>query len=114
MTLISDLRPDLQLYRTDTRAAYSPAEIGGMPLLRSDTLVEYGPVLIGGRTYICPVKSISISRSRTIKILTGLPGEFRAFGPFATFMNEVSFGEYHVFRGEPRILPDYSPESNEK
>ena len=114
LTLISDLRPDLQLYRTDTRTAYSPAEIGGMPLLRSDTLVEYGPVSIGGKIYICPVKSISISRSRSIKILTGLPGEFRTFGPFATYMNDVSFGEYHMFRGETRILPSFTPESNAK
>jgi hypothetical protein len=114
LTLISDLKPDLQLYRTDTRTAYSPAEMGGMPLLRSDTLVEYGPVSIGGKIYICPVKSISISRSRTIKILTGMPGEFRTFGPFATYMNDVSFGEYHVFRGEPRIIPGFAQESNEK
>jgi hypothetical protein len=85
-----------------------------MPLLRSDTLVEYGPVSIGGKIYICPVKSISISRSRSIKILTGLPGEFRTFGPFATYMNDVSFGEYHMFRGETRILPSFTPESNAK
>jgi hypothetical protein len=114
LTLISDLRPDLQLYRADERVEYSPAEIGGMPLIRSDTLIEYGPVSIGGKTYICPLKSVSISRSRTIKILTGLPGEFRTFGPFATFLNDVSFGEYHAFRGEPRILPGFTPESNEK
>jgi VWFA-related protein len=114
LTLISDLRSDLQLFRADPRVEYGPAEIGGMPLLRSDTLVEYGPVSIGGKTYICPVKSVSISRSRTTKILTGLPGEFRTFGPFATFLNDVSFGEYHAFRGEPRILPGFTQESNEK
>ena len=73
LTLISDLRSDLQLFRTDPRVEYGPAEIGGMPLLRSDTLIEYGPISIG-KTYICPLKSVSISRSRTIKILTGLPG----------------------------------------
>ena len=32
------------------------------PLVRSDITVEYGPVEIGGKTYICPVRSVSISR----------------------------------------------------
>ncbi len=114
LTLISDLRPDRQLFRADTRVEYGPAGIGGMPLLRSDTLIEYGPVSIGGKTYICPLKSISISRSRTIKILTGLPGEFRTFGPFATFLNDVSFTDYHAFRGEHRILPGFTEQSDEK
>ncbi|HEY6489940.1 MAG: hypothetical protein WCC26_04485 [Terracidiphilus sp.] len=114
LTLVSDLPSNLPLYRADTHTEYGPAEIGGMPLLRSDTLVEYGPVSIGGKIYICPVKSISISRSRTIKIVTGLPGEFRTFGPFATFMNDVSFGDYHVFRAEPRILAGYTEESSHK
>jgi hypothetical protein len=114
LTVISDLPSDLQLYRTGTSVEYGPSEIGGIPLRRSDTLVEYGPVSIGGKTYVCPLKSVSISRSRTIKIVTGLPGEFRTFGPFATFMNDVSFGEYHVFRGEPRILPGYTQDLNQR
>jgi hypothetical protein len=111
LTLISDLRPDIE---PDTQVEDSQAEIGGLPLLRSDTLVEYGPVTIGGKTYICPVKSISISRSRTVRILTGPQGEFRTFGPFATFLNDVSFGEYHVFRGESRILSGFTRDSNER
>ena len=111
LTLISDLRPRIA---PNTQVEDGGAEIGGMPLLRSDTLVEYGPVTIGGKTYICPIESVSISRSRTIKILNGLPGEFRTFGPFATFLNDVSFGDYHVFRGESRILSGFTQDSNER
>jgi hypothetical protein len=40
-----------------------------LPMTRASTLVEYGTVDIGGKPYICPLKSISISRSRTVKIL---------------------------------------------
>jgi VWFA-related protein len=32
------------------------------PLVRADIMVEYGPVEIGGKSYICPLKSVSISR----------------------------------------------------
>lgn len=113
LTLISDLNPDI---RPGEQAASAPAEVGGLPLRRSDVLVEYGPVAIGGRTYICPIRSISISRSRTIRVWDagngGLAGSFKIFGPFATFMNDVSFTQYHVFRGEPRILPGYSVDPN--
>jgi len=30
------------------------------PILRSDIMVEYGTVEIGGKTYICPIRSVSI------------------------------------------------------
>jgi hypothetical protein len=90
LALEADLKPDL-------------------PMVRSDIVVEYGPVEIGGEVYICPVKSVSITRWRTVKTLTGLPGTFRTFGPFATSLNDVTFGEYHLFRSEARILPGYTP-----
>ena len=41
------------------------------PLVRSDIMIEYGPREIGGKTYICPVKSISISRARSVTTLNG-------------------------------------------
>lgn len=55
----------------------------------SGIAVEYGPTEIGGKTYICPQKSVAISHA------PGLP----------LFINDVSFTEYHLFRGETRILP---------
>jgi len=31
------------------------------PIYRANVLVEYGPVEIGGKSYICPVKSVSVT-----------------------------------------------------
>ena len=60
-------------------------------IVRSDVMVEYGPVEIAGRTYICPVRSVAISREQTWAI-------------DSTFLNDVSFSNYHVFRPTARIL----------
>ncbi len=56
----------------------------GLPLVRSDILVDYGPVEIGGKTYICPVRSLAVWRSRTVSILalTDWDEKFRSYGPF--------------------------------
>jgi VWFA-related protein len=75
-----------------------------MPIHLSQTLVEYGPVQIGGNTYICPVRSVSISRGRTLRLVTELGQDFTTFGPYATTLNDVTFGDYHVFRSQSRIL----------
>jgi len=85
-----------------------------LPMLRSDILVEYGPVEIGARTYICPVRSVSVVRARTIKILTGFSQSFRTFGPYSTMLNDVSFANYHLFRSESRILTGFDPELDQK
>lgn len=88
---------------------------GDLPIIRSDVLVEYGPVNIGGKTYICPVKSIAIWRSRTVRLLAladwGL--SFRSYGPFATMLNDFAFDDYHTFRAESHVLTDV-PESEKK
>jgi hypothetical protein len=84
------------------------------PLIRSDVMVEYGPVEIGGKTYICPVKSVSISRSRTVKMLTGLSDSFRIFGPYSTMLNDVTFDGYHMFRSEARVLSGFEPSSEDQ
>jgi hypothetical protein len=84
-----------------------------LPLIRSRFTVEYGPVDIGGKIYICPVKSVSISRSRTIKMLTGLSDSFRNFGPYSTMLNDVTFDGYHMFRSEARVLLDFQSPSED-
>lgn len=61
------------------------------PFSKADIFVEYGPVEIGGKTYICPVKSAAYSVS-----------EWREIG---TWLNAVSFEQYHVYRADTRILP---------
>lgn len=61
------------------------------PFSKADIFVEYGPVEIGGKTYICPVKSAAYSVS-----------DWREIG---TWLNDVAFEQYHVYRADTRILP---------
>ena len=80
---------------------------GDLPIIRSQVLVEYGPVDIGGKTYICPVKSIAIWRSRTVSLLALDWGQsFRSYGPFATMLSDLTFDDYHIFRAESHMLTD--------
>jgi VWFA-related protein len=84
------------------------------PLSRSDILVEYGSVEIGERSYICPIKSISISRApaQALRVSgTDWPGDAfeeqeteKTALPLQLMLNEVAFAEYHVFRSEVRLL----------
>jgi hypothetical protein len=78
----------------------------GTPLSRADIVVEYGPVEIGGKMYFCPTRSIAISRARTL--LMPKKDKSPRLGPERTFVNDVSFTGYHVFRSESRILVDGS------
>jgi len=77
-----------------------------LPMLSSGIMVEYGPVVIGGKTYICPTRSVSISRQRTVKLLREWGESFGVYGRFETILNDVTFGKYHIFRAESRILTD--------
>ena len=36
------------------------------PVVFSNMMVEYGPVDIGGRSFICPKRSVVITRERTV------------------------------------------------
>jgi len=80
------------------------------PLVRSDIMIEYGPVEIGGKTYICPVRSVSISRGRSVTPLTEWDETFRTYGPYATMLNDAAFERYHVFRAKSRVLTGSKPE----
>jgi len=86
-----------------------------LPIVRSEVMVSYGPVDIGGKTYICPVTSIAIWRSRTVGVLalTDWGDSFRSYGPFATMLNEMDFDDYHIFRAESHVLTDV-PEQEKK
>jgi hypothetical protein len=61
------------------------------PFSKADIFVEYGPVEIGGKTYICPVRSAAYSVS-----------DWREIG---TWLNDVAFEQYHVYRADTRIVP---------
>jgi VWFA-related protein len=80
------------------------------PLVRSDIMIEYGPLEIGGKIYICPVRSVSISRARSVIALTEWDESFRTYGPYATMLNDFAFERYHVFRAKSRMLTGFNPE----
>jgi hypothetical protein len=79
------------------------------PLVRSDIMVEYGPVNIGGKTYICPIRSVSLWRGRSIIPLHGSNGKLGTFGPYVTALNDMTFDNYHIFRSESHIVPGFKP-----
>jgi len=77
------------------------------PLEVSDIMVQYGPEVIGGNTYICPVRSVSLWRGRRNVRVNEWGNSFKVYGPFETMLDDVSFEDYHLFRGEARILTGY-------
>ncbi|HTF66278.1 MAG TPA: hypothetical protein VK638_26690 [Edaphobacter sp.] len=85
-----------------------------LPMLSSSILVEYGQVVIGEKTYICPTRSVTISRMRTVVLMKEWGESFGVFGRFETILNDVAFEKYHLFRAESKILPGYTNPSNEK
>jgi VWFA-related protein len=102
LTLQADMKPDY-------------------PLAKADMLVEYGSVEIGGKTYICPIKSVAIaighvqtspSNAETPHFRGMLSEETNAEAtPLQTLLNHVTFGQYHMFRSDTRILTSGSSDS---
>ena len=96
------------ILRVTLEAVLKPSD----PLVRSDILVEYSPVEIGGKTYVCPVKSVSISLAPTLPLnafeiqryRNMLVGQQTSRENLQTFLNDVVFTHYHLFRAEARIL----------
>ncbi|MGA8090601.1 MAG: hypothetical protein WCA10_25220 [Terracidiphilus sp.] len=78
-----------------------------VPLIRSQIMVEYGAEELGGKTYICPQRSVEVSRGRSERELHEWGMGFSLYGYFETMINDVSFGGYHKFGSEFRILPGF-------
>jgi hypothetical protein len=70
---------------------------------KAGMMVEYGPVEIGGKSYICPVKSVSVLQAHTTQN-QGAYSRSNYKGPAKTFLNDVTFGQYRRFGSETRIL----------
>jgi hypothetical protein len=79
-------------------------------ILQSDIMVEYGPVAISGKTYTCPVRSVSMAETGSM----GVAGPFGEYAPApgTPHLNDVTFGNYHQFRSESRILTGFIPAPN--
>jgi VWFA-related protein len=87
------------------------------PIVRADMLVDYGPVEIGGRSYICPVKSVSISLAEATNALelqryrrAAIASSSVQYAPghLQTRLNDVSFTQYHLFRADARLVAENS------
>ncbi|HZC59217.1 MAG TPA: VWA domain-containing protein [Chthoniobacterales bacterium] len=80
-----------------------------VPMDLDEIVIEYGPVEIGGKTYVCPVRSVSVGRARSLISLKEWDQDFMSFGPYTTHMNDMQFSNYHVFRSESRMLTGFTP-----
>jgi hypothetical protein len=85
------------------RLAVQPELQPIFPIVRADVAVEYGLVDIGGKSYICPVKSVSISDA-TIERSSPFGSAAYLAGFKRTALNDVVFKQYRQFRGEVQIL----------
>ncbi len=85
-----------------------------LPLELADIMVEYAPETIAGNAYICPARSVSLWRGRRNVRIDEWGKSFNVYGPFETMLDDVSFGDYHMFRGEAHILTDYEEAPNGK
>ncbi len=74
------------------------------PLVRADIMVEYGPVELGGRSYICPVKSISISQAQAADSNMAASSVQFSPGHLQTLLNDAAFEQYHLFHADAHIL----------
>ncbi|WP_348264481.1 hypothetical protein P8935_08090 [Telmatobacter sp. DSM 110680] len=81
------------------------------PIYRADVLVEYAPVEIAGQQYVCPTKSVSISRAMNrVNVQQGQCADYNCrpdayVYPKNTAVNDTVYHSYHIFRSEMRILP---------
>jgi hypothetical protein len=85
-----------------------------LPLERSDVMVEYRPVVKDARIFICPSKSVSISRHRRTVVISEWGESFKLYAPFETLLNEQRFEKYHILGSTSRILPGYVEVPNDK
>jgi len=77
------------------------------PVLFSNMMVEYGPVDIGGQSFICPKRSVVMTRERTVRPVSFWGVDFEVYGPYQILMNDTVYRNYHKFGSEARILPGF-------
>ena len=82
------------------------------PVAVSDIMITYGPVEIGGKTYICPLRSVSILRGRSVNVLMEGDEGFRTYGPYETLVNDITYKDYHMSRAESHLMAGFQPEAS--
>ena len=65
--------------------------------------VEYAATDIGGRSYICPVRSVSMMQAHTDQQSGAILSSDHK-GPIKTFLNDVRFSNYRRFGSETKVL----------
>ena len=80
------------------------------PMIRADIVVEYGNTIVGGVPYVCPIRSVTISKIRSVDQPLEWYQSFRTWGPYQTLLNDATFTDYHRFRSESRVLTEPEPE----
>jgi hypothetical protein len=114
-----DGRPKMQV--SDERSAYhgdivfSPANgsirrltveadvPAGALVANAGIAVEYAATDIGGRSYICPVRSVSMLRAHTAQQGGAVAGS-NYKGPAKSFLNDVRFSNFRRFGSETKVL----------
>ena len=86
---------------------------GFTPVDSSNIMITYGPVDIGGKTFICPLRSISTMRTRSVTTKMEWDEGFRTYGPYLTSLNDIRYEDYHMFRGESRMMPGFDSKPDE-
>jgi hypothetical protein len=104
------------IFRVTRLAVNIPA---GFPTRTADAFVEYRAVEVGGKSWVCPVRSVTISQIVRANATTGAMGATTTEGatgvdPWLHELNEVEFTEYHKFESESRLLPADAPPAEDK
>jgi VWFA-related protein len=73
----------------------------------TDMMVEFGEIEIGGKKYICPLRSVVVSRTRPVKPLKVWDVDLAVYAPYETLLDDIAFTNYHKFGSEARILPGF-------
>jgi hypothetical protein len=73
----------------------------------TDMMVEFGGIEIGGKKYICPQRSVVVSRTRPVKPLKVWDVDLTVYAPYETLLDDIAFTNYHKFGSEARILPGF-------
>ncbi len=84
------------------------ADLVRLPLDRADLMVLYARTQIGDRTYICPRRSVAITRGRTRLAIYEWGDNLQVLGPFRTMLNDIDYSQYRKFGSSMRILPGFT------
>ena len=78
-------------------------ESAGALVSAAEIAIEYAATDIGGRSYICPVRSVSMLRAHTAQQSDTSAGS-NYKGPLKTYLNDVTFSNYRRFGSATKVL----------